>query len=153
MGSRIAHPKKSIKQIPTSYNPSQHNHNTHTQSSAQSDEGHEIDKFSPENLCNRYKFIRYLGHGSYGDVCLAKSLPHTKYKYKYVSIKKMKFHYIADAKRLLRELRILRILSDHKSIIKLIDILPPKKTNFNKIYFVYKYCANTDLAKFIFTSQ
>eukprot|EP01083_Nonionella_stella_P069665 185845_1 len=129
---------------------------------------HNAHQFSDAKLCKRYKFVRHLGHGSYGDVCLAKVLSSVHHKnsklclhhpqdlepdVKFVSIKKMKFHHIEDGKRLLRELRILRLLNGHDYIIRLLDILPPHKDDFNTVYFVYKYSANTDLQQFIFDSQ
>lgn len=102
-------------------------------------------------LGNKYEFVRYLGHGSYGHVCEA-LLIETGQK---VAIKKIAkvFDNDIDAKRLLRELRILRLLQNHEAIVDLIDILAPNNLNtFNEIVLVFEF-VDTDLAKLIQSDQ
>lgn len=58
-----------------------------------------------------------------------------------------------DAKRLLRELRILRKLHGHKCIVRLFDILPPRdSTTFKDITLVFEF-VDADLAKIFKTYQ
>eukprot|EP00479_Gromia_sphaerica_P005527 TRINITY_DN1657_c0_g1_i4.p2 TRINITY_DN1657_c0_g1~~TRINITY_DN1657_c0_g1_i4.p2 ORF type:complete len:125 (+),score=18.73 TRINITY_DN1657_c0_g1_i4:486-860(+) len=90
-----------------------------------------------------------LGRGSYGFVCEAKNLV-TGQK---CAIKKVAdvFANLVEAKRLLRELRILRVLSKHNQIVEIIDLLPPKDMGtFDTLYIVFEY-VDTDLAKLIGT--
>lgn len=62
------------------------------------------------------------------------------------------FTSLAKAKRFLREIRILRILSQHESIVELIDLVPPPNPlKFNKLSIVFEFMP-TDLKK-IFRSK
>lgn len=71
-----------------------------------------------------YTLIKEIGSGSYGDVVLAIH----KLTGKRVAIKKIDqlFTYVADTKRQLREVLLLRRLSGHRNIVKLYDILEPE---------------------------
>ena len=107
--------------------------------------------FPKEELDGRYEFIRYLGHGAYGYVAEGRCLK-TGRK---VAIKKILriFHNRIDAKRLLRELKILRVLRGLDSIVQLIDILPPSNfETFNQIILVFEF-SDTDLSKLIQSDQ
>jgi len=102
------------------------------------------------DLSNKYACVEYLGHGSYGHVYGAVDI-HTGEK---VAIKKISgvFDDVMHAKRLLRELRILRVLQ-HDHIIQLKNILPPEDiNNFNELYIVFEF-ADTDLQKLITSNQ
>lgn len=70
----------------------------------------------------RYRLIQILGHGSYGEVAKAYDTV-TK---RYVAIKRMRnvFHQNTDAKRIFREVHILRRLN-HAHIIRLLDLICP----------------------------
>jgi serine/threonine protein kinase len=60
-----------------------------------------------------------------------------------VAIKKVKdiFQSDAQAHRVLRELRLLRLLRDHPNIVKLLSIMRPKDTTkFNSLNIVTDYC-------------
>jgi len=47
----------------------------------------------------------------------------------------------AQAHRVLRELRLLRLLRDHPNIVKLLSIMRPKDTTkFNSLNIVTDYC-------------
>jgi len=73
---------------------------------------------------------------SYGQVCEAIQISTGKK----VAIKKIDkiFDNEIDAKRLLRELRILRLLKNHESIVDLLDILAPSNVHtFNSVYVYY----------------
>ena len=62
------------------------------------------------------------------------------------------FEDLIDAKRIVREIRLLHFLN-HPSIIKLVDIEKPKDiSNFNDIYFATEYM-DTDLHRVIYSKQ
>ena len=108
--------------------------------------------FAPDDLLGRYEPIREIGRGSYGIVYEGKALKKvgkveigTR-----VAIKKVQrvFHTETDAKRLLRELRILRILRNHDSIVSMYDIIPPKDPKrFAALTIVFQ-CLDADLGIF-----
>lgn len=107
--------------------------------------------FPSSELDGRYEFVRYLGRGSYGFVAEGRHLKSGRR----VAIKKIEriFDNRIDAKRLLRELRILRILKDCPFIVGLIDILPPKDfKHFTHIILVFEF-VDTDLAKLVSSDQ
>eukprot|EP01083_Nonionella_stella_P271582 920355_1 len=113
--------------------------------------------FAADELLGRYEPIRELGRGSYGLVYEGKVLkkwgklePGMK-----TAIKKVRrvFHTETDAKRLLRELRILRILRNHDSIVTLYDIVPPKEPRrFAALTLVFEF-VDADLGKIFRTNQ
>jgi len=110
-----------------------------------------------DELLGRYEPIREIGRGSYGVVYEGKSLkkwgklePGVK-----VGIKKVRrvFNTETDAKRLLRELRILRILRNHDSIVTMYDIIPPKEPRrFGALTIVFEF-VDADLSKIFRTNQ
>lgn len=62
------------------------------------------------------------------------------------------FDDVVDAKRIVREVRLLRRL-DHMNIIKIVDILPPPSlAEFNDVYIVSELM-DTDLHRVIYSSQ
>lgn len=62
------------------------------------------------------------------------------------------FDDVVDAKRIVREVRLLRRL-DHMNIIKIVDILPPPSlADFNDVYIVSELM-DTDLHRVIYSSQ
>jgi len=108
---------------------------------------------------NRYKPIRELGKGSYGVVWEGVSLWENEVtgirKGTKVAIKKVRrvWKTEIDAKRLLRELRILRCLANHQCIVKLYDILPPlDPTDFPSITLVFEF-VDADFSKIFTTNQ
>lgn len=71
-----------------------------------------------------------------------------------VAIKKIPsaFDDVVDAKRIVREVRLLRRLN-HMNIIKIVDILPPPSlAEFNDVYIVSELM-DTDLHRVIYSSQ
>nr|KYP58641.1 Mitogen-activated protein kinase 4 [Cajanus cajan] len=94
--------------------------------------------------------IRPIGRGVNGIVCAAvNSETHEQ-----VAIKKIgnAFDNIIDAKRTLREIKLLRHM-DHENIIAIKDIIrPPKKETFNDVYIVYELM-DTDLHHIIHSDQ
>jgi mitogen-activated protein kinase 1/3 len=84
----------------------------------------------------RYTNLKPCGDGSYGFVASADDAV-TGGK---VAIKKIKdaFSDSVDAKRILRELKLLRHFNSHENIISILDIMtvPPNTPNFSDIYIV-----------------
>ena len=98
----------------------------------------------------KYSVVKKLGQGAYGVVCSCKD----NEKNVLVAMKKIQnaFEDLIDAKRIVREIRLLHFLN-HPSIIKLLDIEKPKDiANFNDIYFATEYM-DTDLHKVIYSKQ
>merc|ERR1712173_524820 len=59
----------------------------------------------------------------------------------------------AKTKRFLREIRILRALNNHDSIVELLDLVPPKQPlKFTKLSIVFEYMP-TDLKKILRSKQ
>lgn len=113
--------------------------------------------FEADELCGRYEPTRELGRGSYGIVYEGVALKDVGRLAKgtRVAIKKVRrvFHTDIDAKRLLRELRILRILRNHDSIVRLYDILPPKQPKkFIALTLIFEF-VDADLGKVFRTNQ
>ncbi|GMY30399.1 mitogen-activated protein kinase homolog MMK2-like [Fagus crenata] len=94
--------------------------------------------------------IRPIGRGAYGIVCAAvNSETHEE-----VAIKKIgnAFDNIIDAKRTLREIKLLSHM-EHENVISIKDIIrPPKKETFNDVYIVYELM-DTDLHHIIRSDQ
>ncbi|XP_076915548.1 mitogen-activated protein kinase homolog NTF6-like [Bidens hawaiensis] len=94
--------------------------------------------------------IQPVGRGAYGIVCCAKN-SETKED---VAIKKIgnAFDNNIDAKRTLREIKLLCHM-DHENIVKIKDIIrPPDKRKFHDVYIVYELL-DTDLHQIIRSSQ
>lgn len=102
-------------------------------------------------LEEKYTIIRRLGEGSYGVVCAAKD----KRSGKKVAIKKVKnaVEDVVDAKRLLREIKILKHFIGHENVVALKDLLlHPCSINFEDLYIVTELM-DTDLLQVIRSSQ
>ena len=104
---------------------------------------------------DRYQLMRILGHGSYGEVAQARDLQSDLPEgQNYVAIKRISsiFDQEIDAKRIYREMYILRCLRQN-CIIKLLDVVSPKDfESFNDLYLVFEY-VDTDLYKLIMSPQ
>jgi mitogen-activated protein kinase 1/3 len=100
---------------------------------------------------NRYKPpIRPIGRGAYGIVCALKD----SVTGEEVAVKKIgnAFDNRIDAKRTLREIKLLRHM-DHENVITITDIIrPPTRENFNDVYIVYELM-DTDLHQIIRSNQ
>eukprot|EP00494_Astrolonche_serrata_P024472 UN24730 len=99
-----------------------------------------------------YKPVKILGHGAYAVVCEAVDLRTGKK----VAIKKNKdvFQEISDAKRILREVKLLMHF-DHDDVIPLLDVIPPEEDQINKYKDVYLVMPRmeTTLARVIKSKQ
>ncbi|CAN6463792.1 unnamed protein product [Victoria cruziana] len=94
--------------------------------------------------------LRPIGRGAYGIVCAAVDSE----KKQEVAIKKIgnAFDNRVDAKRTLREMKLLCHM-DHENVIAIKDIVrPPQKENFNDVYIVYELM-DTDLHQVIRSDQ
>lgn len=94
--------------------------------------------------------IRPVGRGAYGIVCSAINSETGEE----VAIKKIgnAFDNRIDAKRTLREIKLLRHM-DHENIIVIKDIIqPPRRDQFNDVYIVYELM-DTDLHQIIRSNQ
>merc|ERR1719361_1967027 len=99
-----------------------------------------------------YQPTRILGHGAYAVVCEAVDLRNGQK----VAIKKNKgvFQDISDAKRILREIKLLMHFN-HDDVIKLLDVIPPEQdeiSTFDEVYLVMPRMETT-LARVIKSSQ
>jgi mitogen-activated protein kinase 1/3 len=96
------------------------------------------------DLDGKYTLIKKLGQGSYGCVCSARNLVTGEI----VAIKELKgiFNDFLDARRMLREISVMRLL-DHPCIIKIKEVILTKP-DFNSLFIVMEH-AETDLKKII----
>jgi mitogen-activated protein kinase 1/3 len=101
-------------------------------------------------LDERYEFIKQIGIGAYGVVCSFKD----KIEDMNVAIKKVPnaFEDLVDAKRILREIKLLKFFN-HDNIISLLDVPKPEsRTGYNDIYIVTDLM-ETDLHRVIYSRQ
>lgn len=92
-----------------------------------------------------------LGIGAYGVVISAEDRTMSKRK---VAVKKIAnvFQDLIDAKRVLREVKLLRHFN-HENVIGMYDMVPPESyDNFNDLYMVMEYM-ETDLHKIIYSKN
>jgi mitogen-activated protein kinase 1/3 len=100
----------------------------------------------------KYQNLKPIGDGSYGVVASAFDTKSGQM----VAIKKIKnaFQDLVDAKRILRELKLLRHFSSHENIITILDIVtvPPYQESFDDIYIVTNLM-ESDLERIIRSRQ
>ena len=100
----------------------------------------------------RYTNLVPVGGGSYGLVCSADDSI-TKQR---VAIKKVTnaFSDLTDAKRIMREIKLLGQLGDHENVIGLVDVMtmPPLTKNFRDIYIICELM-ECDLDRIISSTQ
>lgn len=111
-----------------------------------------INKSSTFELDIRYKNLKPVGSGSYGLVCSADdTLSGSK-----VAIKKVAdvFDDLVDAKRILREIKLLAHLGAHENVVNIKDIITiqPNTTDFKDLYIVTDLF-ECDLDRIISSSQ
>lgn len=85
---------------------------------------------------DRYKNLRPIGRGAYGLVAAADDM----FTGRKVAIKRISrvFQDLIDAKRILREIKLLRHLGKHDNVIEILDIMtgPPDSLDFHTLYIV-----------------
>jgi len=111
-----------------------------------------INKSSVFELDVRYKNLKPVGSGSYGLVCAADdTLTGTR-----VAIKKVAdvFEDLVDAKRILREIKLLAHLGSHENVVDIKDImtLPHGTKDFKDLYIVTDLF-ECDLDRIVSSSQ
>jgi len=97
-------------------------------------------KFKSGEQFISYQYLtpqKIIGEGSYASVCSAMD---TRTKKKY-AIKKNRnaFVNIGDAKRILRELKLMYHFRDHPNLMSVVDVIPPDKgteQSFNDVYLI-----------------
>jgi mitogen-activated protein kinase 1/3 len=97
-----------------------------------------------------YRTSKKLGSGAYGMVVAAKDSRNNEK----VAIKKVRdcFHNLTDAKRILREIKLLQHLN-HPNIVKLTDMVNPLTVEeFEDVYLVMEYM-QADLHKIIYSDN
>ena len=100
------------------------------------------DDFSDWAVGDRYKMVRVLGRGSYGEVAQALDLRAGRSD-AFVAIKRIQspFDQEVDAIRLYREIHILRQMRGHECIIQLVDVVQPPTDDlddFHDLYLVFE---------------
>jgi len=108
-----------------------------------------VDARTTYDVPKSLEFIRKVGSGAYGVVASFRSSSSGEK----VAVKKIQnaFDDLIDAKRILREIRILRQLS-HDNIIQILDIIPAQSPDFEDIYIVTDLM-ETDLHRVIYSKQ
>mmetsp|Transcript_10205 Transcript_10205/g.10174 ORF Transcript_10205/g.10174 Transcript_10205/m.10174 type:complete len:112 (-) Transcript_10205:1100-1435(-) len=99
---------------------------------------------------DRYDFVKRIGYGAYGVVCSVND----KLTGQKVAIKKIPkaFQDLVDAKRVLREIKILKFF-DHENVVSLLDIQrPPQVTGYEDVYIVTELM-EADLHRLIYSKQ
>ncbi|GJX77214.1 mitogen-activated protein kinase homolog NTF4-like protein [Tanacetum coccineum] len=94
--------------------------------------------------------IMHIGQGAYGIVCSALNSETNEH----VAIKKIAYAFDnkIDAKRTLREIKLLRHM-DHENVVAIRDIIPPPdRMAFNEVYVAYELM-DTDLHQIIRSNQ
>lgn len=104
-------------------------------------------------LENRYNIIDAVGSGAYGTVVAAEDNQCKDEESNIVAIKKIEraFEHPLFAKRTLRELKILRLLS-HENVIDLVTIQKPKSKENLELYWIFDIM-ETDLGSIIKSKQ
>lgn len=109
--------------------------------------------------CYEAQSQRTLGSGAYGVVSKVKCIKnqgHSRAKVGEVyALKKIRnvFRNRTDAKRILRELRILRSMRHHDCVVRVIDILiPTKRDTFKDLYVVFELI-DTDMSRVFASDQ
>eukprot|EP00009_Paramoeba_aestuarina_P003729 CAMPEP_0201511140 /NCGR_PEP_ID=MMETSP0161_2-20130828/3631_1 /ASSEMBLY_ACC=CAM_ASM_000251 /TAXON_ID=180227 /ORGANISM="Neoparamoeba aestuarina, Strain SoJaBio B1-5/56/2" /LENGTH=375 /DNA_ID=CAMNT_0047906503 /DNA_START=84 /DNA_END=1211 /DNA_ORIENTATION=+ len=98
----------------------------------------------------RYQIIKIIGKGTYGVVCSARDLERNCN----VAIKKIEnvFSNATEAKRALRETKLMRHFN-HENVIRILDIFKPRcYDQFNDLYLVYELM-EADLSHIIASPQ
>mmetsp|Transcript_919 Transcript_919/g.1904 ORF Transcript_919/g.1904 Transcript_919/m.1904 type:complete len:485 (+) Transcript_919:105-1559(+) len=99
---------------------------------------------------SKYEMIKPIGHGAYGVVISA--IDHSTGGK--VAIKKIPdtFEDLVDAKRIVREIHLLRTF-DHENVIRVVDLFTPQPhADFNDVYIVSEMM-ETDMHRVIYSRQ
>jgi len=114
--------------------------------------------FSEKDIPKKYIVSKVVGKGSYGAVAIARvrdSEHKVRSALRQVAIKRIDnlFADRGDAKRILREICLLRRLN-HPNLVKIIEILkPPELQSFNTLFVVTELCGKDLFKKFVETGK
>jgi mitogen-activated protein kinase 1/3 len=112
-------------------------------STKQNEHKNQLEQMFP--VGDDYKLIKLVGQGGYGTVARALHIPSGNL----VAIKRVKsFTNVGDAKRLLREVQILRSMGYNRNLVQLLDVIEPVSMadeQFQTLFFVFE-SMRTDLA-------
>jgi len=122
------------------------------------------EEYMAQQFGRKYNYVSDIGAGAFGKVVKVTKKKTDKgddadaskdakeFFYAIKMVDKL-FTSTAKAKRFLREIRILRLLSQHEAIVELVDVIPPygEGLTFDKLCLVFEYMP-TDLKK-IFRSK
>lgn len=103
-------------------------------------------KGTPFRMDPRYSYVKTLGLGAYGIVCAADDAKMAKR----VAVKKVAgvFEDLTDAKRIIREIRLMSSMS-HENILQILDIDDPESyEKFSDVYIVTELM-DTDMNKLL----
>ncbi len=104
----------------------------------------------------RYTDLKFLGGGSYGVVCSAFDAQRQGTKHHKVALKRIGgvFRDVVDAKRILREMKLLRHLRGHANVVGILDLFQgqPMHRRFKDVYMVTSLY-ESDLYKIIVSQQ
>lgn len=98
---------------------------------------------------DKYRLMKVMGHGAYGVVISVKD-QNTGQEYAIKKCHKV-FEYPEDAKRILREMKLMRTF-DHPNVIHMVDLIPPEGPTFEDVYIVQDLM-DTDLRRIIESPQ
>jgi len=101
--------------------------------------------FLPPLRENKYRLVQVVGEGAYGVVCSGENVETGEM----VAVKRVLrvFDEIAEATRVLREVKFLRLLSGHENIVSIKEVmLPGDKDRFNDVFVVFELMP-TDLSR------
>jgi len=101
--------------------------------------------FLPSLRCNKYNLVQVVGEGAYGIVCSGENIETGEM----VAVKRVLkvFDEVAEATRVLREIKFLRLLAGHENIVSIKEVmLPGDKDKFNDVFVVFELMP-TDLSR------
>jgi serine/threonine protein kinase len=104
-------------------------------------------------VSSKYKILRSIGSGAYGIVCSALDTsvdPPVK-----VAVKVIKNNYkdLVDAKRILREIKLLRFFGRHENIVELYDLDEPEGGVDHEDVTIVTGLMETDMHRVIYSKQ
>jgi len=101
--------------------------------------------FMPSLRENKYRLVQVIGEGAYGVVCSGENTQTGEM----VAVKRVLrvFDEIAEATRVLREIKFLRLLSGHENIVSIREVmLPGDREKFNDVFICFELMP-TDLSR------
>jgi mitogen-activated protein kinase 1/3 len=98
-----------------------------------------------------YTLVKKLGSGAYGTVAAFEDKAASPPRTVAVKLVKSAFNDLIDAKRIVREVKLLRHF-EHDNVVSILDIFPPDSPDFEDIYIIMDLM-DTDLHRVIYSNQ